>query len=173
VLERHEPDPGKQLLLAAVLEGVPLHGRELVERWRATAATYPDELVRAVVGAHVQIDHFWRFEMFRERANPLLAARATVEIHERLLHVLLGINRRWYSGFKLLDAVAERLTIAPADFMDRLRSSYDPRRSEALLGPLVEETYDLVEQHVPGIDVARLRAIFRYRRPLWDSAPDD
>ena len=37
------------------------------------------------------------------------------------------------------------------------------------LRPLVEETYDLVERHVPGVDVERLRRIFRYERPLWDA----
>jgi hypothetical protein len=40
------------------------------------------------------------------------------------------------------------------------------------LGSLVEETYDLVEAHFPEIDIDKLRAIFRYRRPAWDEAPD-
>jgi hypothetical protein len=29
----------------------------------------------------------------------------------------------------------------------------------------------LIEQHVPGVDVARLRTIFRFRRPQWEQAP--
>jgi hypothetical protein len=28
--------------------------------------------------------------------------------------------------------------------------------------------FDLVEAHVPEIDVRRLRAFLRYERPLWD-----
>ncbi len=33
---------------------------------------------------------------------------------------------------------------------------------------LVEEMHDLVEEHVPAIDVERLRDILRYDRPLWE-----
>ena len=33
---------------------------------------------------------------------------------------------------------------------------------------LVEETHDLVEEHLHEIDVGRLREILRYDRPLWE-----
>jgi hypothetical protein len=41
-------------------------------------------------------------------------------------------------------------------------------RSRAAVTALVEETHDLVEAHLPEIDVDRLREILRYERPLWD-----
>ena len=172
VLERYDPDPGKQLVLSALLHGISLHGPGTLESRRAAVTDYPDALAHAVVAAHAQIDHFWRFDMFRERGNVLLAARARADIQERLLHVLLGVNRSWYAGFKSLEAVTAGLTIAPPDILDRLRRSDDAASSKELLGPLVEETYDLVERHVAGIDVERLRSIFRYQRPLWDEGPD-
>jgi len=169
-LERHDPAGGVQVLLAALVDGVPLHGHDVLARWRSAAVAYPPELVRAVVEAHAQIDHFWRFDMFRERDHPLLAARATTEIHERVIRILLAVNRVYFFGFKSLDAIAARLEIAPPDLLGRIRRAYggDLVEAEPLLAALVEETYDIVEQHVPGVDVARLRAIFRYRRPLWD-----
>jgi nucleotidyltransferase-like protein len=169
-LERHDPAPAIQSLLSVLVDGVPLHGSDAVARWRTAAAGYPPGLVRAVVEAHAQIDHFWRFEMFRERANPVLAYRAIVDIHERLLQTLLAVNRVYFFGFKSLDAVAVRLEVAPPDLLTRMRGAYggDLAEAERVLADLVEETYDIVERHVPGVDVERLRAIFRYRRPLWD-----
>jgi predicted nucleotidyltransferase/DNA-binding Xre family transcriptional regulator len=169
-LERHDASDVIQLLLSALVDGRPLHGEELLAPMRTAATGYPPELARAVVAAHAQIDHFWRFDMFRERDNPVLAARAIVEIHERVLHVLLAVNRVYYFGFKSLEAVCDRLEIAPTDLLPRIRRAYgdDLIAAEHGLRELVEDTYDIVERHVPDVDVERLRAIFRYRRPLWD-----
>jgi hypothetical protein len=169
-LERHDPADAIQVLLAALVDGVPLHGEDLLGRWRAAAADYPPGLARAVVAAHAQIDHFWRFEAFRARDNPVLAYRGVVDVHERLLRTLLAVNRVYFFGFKSLDPIAARLDVAPPDLLGRIRRAYrgDLTEAERVVAGLVEETYDLVERHVPGVDVERLRAIFRYRRPLWD-----
>ena len=34
-----------------------------------------------------------------------------------------------------------------------------------------EETYTLIEHHLPDADVARLRRLFRYRRTFWNGPP--
>jgi hypothetical protein len=135
---------------------------------------YPEGLALAVVKRYAQIDHFWRWEMWLERdANLMMMVRAFAEVQFRLLHVLLGINRVYYSGFKWLDAVAERLQHKPDDLARRLAQVYqiEPAAGAAALAALVEETYDLIERHLPQVDVARLRAIFRYQRPHWEEAP--
>ena len=69
--------------------------------------------------------------------------------------------------------VVQRLPIAPVNLADRLRQAYQTEPDEAArqLAALVEETYDLIEQHVPQVDVDHLRRIFRYRRPLWEQPP--
>jgi hypothetical protein len=169
-LERHDPADAIQLLLSVLVDGVPLHGHELLERWRTAAVDYPPGLARAVVAAHAQIDHFWRFEACRARENPVHAYQGIVDAHERLLRTLLAVNRVYFFGFRSLDAVAARLAVAPADLLARVRRAYrgDLTEAERSVAELVEETYDIVERHVPGVDVGRLRAIFRYRRPLWD-----
>jgi hypothetical protein len=170
VLERFDPALEKQVLLAAVCDGVPLAGDELLAPWREAGRAYPEGLARAVVERHTQVDHFWRFGMFRERGNPMQAARATADVHERVLHALLAVNRVYWYGFKSLESVIRRFAIAPEALLDRIRRTYEVEDAERerLLVKLVEETYDLVERHVPGVDVDRLRTIFRYRRTLWD-----
>lgn len=175
VTRRFDPALEKQVLLAALDDGIPLAGAEVMRPWCEAARTYPDELARAVVEQHAQIEHFWRFATFRERDNPMRVAEAIVDVHTRVLHALLAVNRVYWYGFKSLESLASRLPLAPTGFLTRLRSAYtaDPDALEPLLADLVEDTYDLVEAHVPGADVERLRTLFRYRRPLWgDEHPD-
>lgn len=169
VTERFDPALEKQVLLAALRDGIPLAGVELLEPWRDAARVYPDGLARAVVERHAQIEHSWRFAMYRDRENPMRLAEAIVDVHQRVLHALLAVNRVYWYGFKSLESVTRRLPLAPEALLPRLRRAYtaEPDELEPLLGDLVEETYDLVEAHVPGVDVERLRTLSRYRRPLW------
>ena len=58
-----DPDPDEDVLnlLSGVADSLPLHGIEQVSRWRSLARRYPDELARAVVRRHGQIEFFWRW----------------------------------------------------------------------------------------------------------------
>ena len=138
--------------------------------WRERAATYPDGLRIAVVQANAQIEGLWRVDAFAERNNPVAGYAVLTATHERLLYTLLGLNRTYWSGVKSLDAIASGLELAPTKLVERIRASYPLRAGESkqTLAALVEETYDLIEAHLPEIDVRRLRAFLRYERPLWE-----
>ncbi len=174
-IDQFDPAPFNQGLIAGVVFGTPLHGSQWIEQWRRLVTPYPPELGVAVVNANAQCDHVWRFEMLRHRQNPILAYSMIVGRHERLLHTLLGLNRVYFFGFKWLGQVCAALPIAPPELLRRSRACYagDVATAERILGELIEQTYDLIERHMPQIDVARLRRIFRYRRPLWDTLPPD
>jgi hypothetical protein len=174
VLEQHIPDTLKQNLIAGIVDGAALYNAELIQHWKARAAAYPEELAFAVVSRHAQIDHFWRWEMWLKRGtNLMMLYHSYTQVQHQLLHVLLGLNRVYYFGFKWLNVVAERFAHKPPDLVQRLTRVYrvEPADGARALAELVEETYDLIEQQMPQIDVARLRAIFRYRRPAWDDTP--
>ncbi len=174
VLQHYDSDALKQNLIAGVIDGVPLHNAELVQDWKAHAASYPDDLAVAVVNRYALIDHFWGWEMWLARSgNLMMLYHSYTQIQQQLLHVLLGLNRVYYFGFKWLDVVSERLAQKPPDLVRRLRQVYqlEPAEGAHELAALVEETYDLIEKQLPQIDVAWLRAVFRYRRPVWDQAP--
>jgi aspartate/tyrosine/aromatic aminotransferase len=91
------------------------------------------------------------------------------------LHTLLGLNRVYYFGFKWIEVVDQRLTIKPDKLLNRIRSAYSasPAEGAQLVIDLVEDTFMLVETHLPEVNVARLREIFRYRRPTWESVDND
>lgn len=174
VLDHANPDPLKQNLIAGVVQGVPLHQVELVQLWKARAANYPEALAIAVVNRYALIDHFWRWEMWLARSSNLMQLyHSYAQVQQQLLHVLLGINRVYFFGFKWIDVLAERLQHKPNDLVRRLSQVYqvEPAAGAQELTALVEETYTLVEQQLPQVDVARLRAVFRYQRPIWDAAP--
>lgn len=174
VLLQYDPEPLKQNFIAGIMHGIPLHDAQLVRQWQARAASYPPGLALAVVRRHAQIDHFWRAEMWLARGdNLMMLYHSFTQIQQQLLHVLLGLNHVYYFGFKWLDVVVNRLELKPVRLLPRLRRVYqvEPTAGAHDLAELVEETYDLIEEHLPDIDVDWLRRVFRYRRPLWDRAP--
>jgi hypothetical protein len=181
VLDRYDPAELKQTRLSAVLLGIPLHGEAIVERWRARVAEYPRGLAVAVVKQQAQLDHFWRTEMFIERGNNLMLLYDTyVQVSRKLLHLLLALNRTYYSGFKWADRIIQSMSIAPRDFAVRFKRAWQsppPTTIEELrpvvaeFASLLEETYDLIEERMPEIDMDRLRRIFRYRRQPWGEMP--
>ena len=175
VVEEFDADVRKHSFVGGLLHAIPLHGEAIVESWQKRASTYPDQLRVAVVRAHAQIEGLWRLDAFCARSNPVAGYTVLTGAHEELLHALLGLNRVYYSGFKSLEAVAADLLVTPRDLLERVRASY-PLRSGAsreILTGLVEDTHDLIEEHLPEIDIDRLRTILRYERPLWDAPASD
>ncbi len=174
VLRDHDPAPLKQNFIAGIVHAMPLYNTELVQEWKARAAVYPDGLRLAVVRQHAQIDHFWRSEMWLARSENLtMLYQSFVQAQQQMLHVLLGLNKVYYFGFKWLDVIVERLEQKPPNFLHWLRRAYqvDPAAGAQEVSALVEEVYDLIEIELPEIDVDWLRAVFRYRRPQWEEAP--
>ncbi|HVS85471.1 MAG TPA: hypothetical protein VHD91_07560, partial [Gaiellaceae bacterium] len=152
-----------------------LHGAELVAGWREAATPYPEALRLAMVRRYGQVEGLWRIEAFAARGNPLLAHRVLVDALERLLLVLLGLNRVYYTSLKALAPVVAELELAPESLGERLAFCFpaDGARSAAEAQRLAEETYDLVEAELQEVDVERLRRILRYRRTEWEAqAPD-
>ena len=146
---------------AALVDGRPLHGAELLAGWRERVLPYPDELRAEVVRTHGLIDLVWQLEVNAARDNPLLLDARLVEACKAVLHSLLAANRVYWFGFKRLEEIEARLADAPPELAARVRAVF---RDSDLLPPLAEETYDIVERTTPGVDVNRLREILRYRR---------
>jgi hypothetical protein len=87
--------------------------------------------------------------------------------------MLLGLNREYYFGFKRLDVVIDRMSVKPEDLSQRLQEVYvlPPEEGVRSIIKLVDETYTLIEGHMPEIDVGWLRKVFHYKRPSWDDQP--
>lgn len=174
----NQPNPEALDAIKGIVDGREVSGvrADLVDGWQARAARYPRPLMVAIVERYGPITQFWRWRMLVDRDNPLLLAREFFRVANQVLLVLHAVNGRYCghpSAFKRLDALEHELTIAPANLASRLRSVFTTptHKGAAELRNLVEETYDLVERHLPEVDVDHLRAHFRPERRPLDAMP--
>jgi predicted nucleotidyltransferase len=163
LLVRHEGlDTPLPKIATGLLEGVPLHGDELLGRWRARVAEYPESLREAMVR------HWWRFfplwyheSSFAERDVGLWRQEELVNAGYALVGTLAGVNRLYFARFefKRQRAFIAKLAMAPPRFADRLESLFTllPAEAVAELGALVLETQAIVERELPGVDVTLRR----------------
>jgi hypothetical protein len=168
-LLRPDPAPPLLALADALVNSVPLTGDRLLADWRARLTPYPRPLAGAAVRRHGQIDHFWRWQVYVERGDGLQLRAHFADVAVRVVHVACALSGVWWPGTKRLPQTAAGLAVAPAALADRLRHVPDlppPAAAEALVA-LVEESYDLVETHLPEVETERLRAIFRFARHPW------
>jgi len=95
-------------------------------------------------------------------------------VTERLIAALAAMNRQYYAGIKWLPHIVTALMVTPLNFSERLAQCFagDLRARVRVAAALVEDTFDLAEQQVPGLDVVARRAAFRARRPPVDRLPD-
>jgi len=173
VLVKHNPEELKQNLISGIVDGVPLKSSNSLEKWKSQALNYPDGLAVAVIRRHAQIDHFWRWQMWLERRNRMMLIKSFFQVEEKILHMLLGLNKVYYFGFKWLEVIVDRFDVKPANLLNRLNEVHilPPEDGAKSVIDLVDETYGLIEQYVPVIDVKRLRSIFHYKRPSWEQKP--
>jgi Nucleotidyltransferase domain len=167
VLDKHECDSPMQKALSGVLDALPLDGAELIEEWKSRAARYPDALAEAMVKRHLRFYPLWVPEKHAaDRDDLLFLYEILTEAERNILGVLMGLNRVYHWGeYKRMDSFLARLPIAPAKLSSRLKSILraEPHTAVQQLGTLIDETFALVEAHMPQVDVAEARQ--QYRRP--------
>jgi hypothetical protein len=149
-------------IATGLLEGIPLHGADLIARLRARAADYPQGLREAMVR------HWWRFfplwyhePSLAARDAPLWRQEELVNAAYALIGTLAGVNSLYFARFefKRQRAFLDKLVLAPPRFADRLESLFilSPAEVVAELGSLVLETQAIVQRELPGVDVTLRR----------------
>lgn len=166
-------DPMAHKKLTGLQEGVPLHGEDLIRRWQARIADYPESLVRAMVEHYLgQLFPVWYHQDYLMRRDATLwRQQLLVESAQNILGILAGLNRRYYSTFqfkRMRHFIAE-LQIAPIGLADRIEQVFSPdfalacRELEGLAG----ETVVLVDVRMPEVDTSSLRAKMGERVQPW------
>lgn len=165
----------KQATVSVLQHGVVLHGAKLMSEWRQQIAHYPEELAVAMVEKHLQFGPFGSREMLAKRDEIPLLYENNCGIVRRLLFSLYGLNRIYYPGFKWTRRHVEEMSIKPHDFFPRLLRVFqsDCVSGTRELRQLVEETFDLVEEHLPQVNLAPLREAFELPYQAWELPSDD
>ena len=177
VLERADPALSKQQHLAALHSALPLVNPTLITQWQQQAAAYPHELAVAMVRKHLRFRPAWEQEQLAERNDVLVLYDSFCTAQKHLLLILLGLNRLYYPGWRWMDRLIDQMQVTPPHLSPCFKQlfaivSIDPLASVYQLHELIEETFVLVETHLPAVDTRQVRARFREHRANWEHAPD-
>jgi len=147
-----------QKLLSGLLEGLPLHGEELLAAWRARVADYPEALRRTAIEQHWRFFPLWWYgEAMRTRDAELWRLDMLLEGAFNLLAVLAGLNRVYFARFELkrLRGLVAKFTLAPPRLAERLEGLFALPAAEAAdeLARLVAETRELVLRELPDLEL--------------------
>jgi hypothetical protein len=176
VLEDCEPATLVEKAIIGLVDGIALHGDDLIAQWQERAASYPAALAQATVEHYLRFFPLWLVaEQWRTRDATIFFNQMLVEVSLNLLGVLAGLNRRYFSGFqfKRLHHFAGTLPVAPDRLAERLDELFalDPVAASMAMEHLVEETILLVEVHMPAVDTAAARRTFGKRQRPWYPPP--
>jgi predicted nucleotidyltransferase len=164
VVQHYATEHDLHVIMGSIQDALPLYGTDLVTTWQQQCANYSDELAKAMVQAHLQFRPLWVLEQrLMRRDAPLLLHQFIIEEEYKILSALFGLNRLYPElHFKRLDAYIARMPIVPTQLSRRLQQilHQEPRLALALFQELVWELFDLVEQHVPELDITQARQKF-------------
>ena len=110
-----------QKVLSDLLEGLPLRGDDLIERWRARIRSYPEPMRRAMIERHWNFFPLWYYrEAMAERDAELWRLDTLLDAAFNLLAVLAGLNRQYFTRFELkrTRALIAKMTLAPPHLAD-------------------------------------------------------
>lgn len=169
VVHRNETSLPKQNTISSIQQAIDLHGGELLDSWRTTAANYPDTLARHMVESNLKFASAENRLMVAKRDEVPLFYENACNSERRILSILLGLNRIYYPGFKWTRHVTQQMFIAPPDLFPRLKQVFqsDAVTGARVLNSLIEETFQLVKTHLPALDIAAVQAAFDQPCPTW------
>ncbi|MBI4675535.1 MAG: DUF4037 domain-containing protein [Chloroflexi bacterium] len=137
-------------------------------QWRAQLAHYPDELARRIIKENIEFGGWNGVEMLFARGDLLLAYDLLVKTQKQVLAVLHALNRMYmaHPRGKWLERVAASMQYKPMQIAERMMLAL---REGSVAGAqemhrVVEETFALVEQHFPEIDLESAKRDARFRR---------
>jgi predicted nucleotidyltransferase len=171
VLAGEELESPLQKAVEGIQDGIPLHGPELIERWRVRVADYPDSLRCAMIERHWRFFPLWYVDRQMAARDALLwRQEILVDAAFDLLAVLAALNRLYFTRFQLkrMRKLVARMRLAPPDLADRLERLFEVDDAAAELERLVAETQTLVGAELPDLEL-RLRQPIGARRDPWDS----
>jgi hypothetical protein len=147
-----------QKMLSGLVEGLPLHGDDVIAAWRERAAAYPEPFRVASIQHHWRFFPLWYYgEAMSRRDSELWRLDMLLEGAFNVLGVLAALNRVYYARFELkrLRKLVETFAVAPPELGNRLESLFRLPAEEAAgeLGRLVVETRELVLRELPDLEL--------------------
>jgi hypothetical protein len=161
LLEECNPDNPLHNAIAGILDMLPLHGTELIAKWKLKVANYPDKLAQTMVKKHLHFRGLWVIQNYGvKRDDVLFFTDELLQAVKNIMGVLLGLNRFYHPinsvPFKGMDKFINKMAITPHNLSFRLKEIFreSPETAVIHLGGIIEETFALVDKHMPEVDTA-------------------
>ena len=168
VVDNADSDEDRQGIVYVARHGLPLHGHILLDAWRQKTRSYPDALAHEMVRNSLDLPPWDYIPLHIERDDLLLFSCAVAQAAQAIFGGLCGVNREYYPGLKWRNDTLRTFSLQPPDTAARIHRLFrvSPRDAAESVRLLVEETFDLAERTLPGLDLSQHRAAFRYVRPI-------
>ena len=159
----------KQAIASHLQHAIILYGENTIKHWQTQLSPYPKELAVAMVKTHLKFRPFDGQKILAERLEIPMLYENNCAIVRWLLNLLFGLNRIYHPGFKWTRYWVETMNIKPPAFFARLERVFqsDAASGTYELRQLSEETFDLVEEHLPQVDLKQQRETFHRLYPKW------
>lgn len=164
----------KQTTVSHLQRGVILDGEGIIENWRSQLSPYPEKLAIAMVQKHLKFRPFDGQQILTDRLEIPTLYENNCAIVRWLLNLLFGLNHIYHPGFKWTRYFVDEMDIKPTNLFARLEYVFQTNASEGTneLRQLVEETFSLVEQYLPQVNLESQRTKFKCKYPRWELPPD-
>ena len=176
VVDRHQTDTKKHKSVGGLLEAIPLYGEEMVRAWQDKASKYPPELALAMINRDIMIYPLWITKDYAHARNSsLFQYEMLCQTTQKILGILLGLNRIYHPHeFKWLDYYIDKMSIAPQNFGPRLKKAFqiEPLVAMGDIGELVEETFSLIEEHMPEANLEKARDLYKHPTQYCEVPPE-
>lgn len=117
-----------------------------------------------MVQKHLNFRPLWILRNYGvEREDLLFFSEEILAATKHIMGVLLGLNRFYHpvsaAPFKGMDKFIQKMAIAPPNLSSRLKGIFQEEPDIAVnhLGELIEETFALVEKHMPEVDTTNAK----------------
>ncbi|MEM8860962.1 MAG: hypothetical protein AAGD96_21780, partial [Chloroflexota bacterium] len=173
VLVQHETDTPLHKALEGTLNSIALYGESYLEGWKEQARHYPDELAEAMVRKNLQFFPVWGLlPHFETRDSNLWFNQILVEASQRMIGALAGLNRLYFTTFqfKRMGYFINQMAHKPENFAERIDGLFksDLQTAAFELEKLVQETFEMIEVHMPQIDTSMAKRRIGWRIQPWD-----
>lgn len=167
MLEKPEIDLIKHLQIAGFIDGYDLYGHEWIDKWRNKANEFPKDLQIMMVNHFKKFYPKWVIEkMALERGDILFYHESVIEIIGNMIGILCGLNKKYHPGkLKGIEWSVEQLQIKPMNFINRYISVFEMDHLKAVdvLYELIEETLNLIDQHLPEVSTECSRKLLDFK----------
>lgn len=159
VIVEFDTDLDKQCLVAAVYDGIPLYGEELLRKLKKKVEIYPKELSLGMIRDNIDLGNRWNNrEALLKRKDWLMLYKVIVSVQTNLMGILFGLNKLYvhHPAFKWQKHSLEAMKIVPRNIFNRFTSILlnHPNESVSELEDIIKEIYELIKTEYPSLDLS-------------------